>query len=91
MLGKRRSVITNKRTVCRVVVSVYPGVKYPVAIGLGGFKVIVRFKIVHDKEVGGGKAPDRACPRTVGVDVIDFIDTPVVGGVPREFSGVIAF
>ncbi len=90
MLGKRRILITNKRTVCRVVISVYPHVKYPVALGVIRVKVIVGLKIVHDKEVGRRKAPDRAYPRTVRVGTIDLINSPIVSGIPLKLSRIIA-
>ena len=39
-------------------------------LSFGGIKVIVAHKIVHDKEVGRSKAPERFFPRAVGVGII---------------------
>jgi len=73
------------RAVRRDFPSVYPRTEY-----LVGRIVVVVLKIVYPNEVGYRKVPDIACPRTVGVDVIDLINTPIIGGIPLEFSGVIA-
>ena len=90
-LGKWRIGITHNRAVnCRVVESIYPGVKYPVAFGVIRIKVIVWLKVIYNKEISCRKAPYGACLGTIWVQVIDLINPPVVSGIPRELSGVIA-
>ena len=51
---------------------------------------VVVLKIIYDKEICWRKAPDRAYPRTVGIGVIDLVNTPIVSAVPLKHSGVIA-
>jgi len=84
--------MTDDRTVyCGIIETVYPGIKYPVAPGLIGINVIVALHIVHYKEVGCRKAPQAACPGTVGMCFIDLIDSPVVRSKPLELTGIITF
>ena len=45
---------------------------------------VVALKIVHDREIGCRKAPDAAYPRTVGIEVINLIDPPIVTGIPLK-------
>ena len=76
-LGERCVVMGYQSTVRLGAPAICPRSKY-----LVGRIVIVIFKIVHEKEIRCRKAPDIAYPWTVGVDVIDLINTPVVGGIP---------
>ncbi len=62
--------------VCDIAQAVFPRPPYLVLVG------VIIFEIIYNQEVGRGEAPDRALPGTVGMDVVDFINTPVVGRVP---------
>jgi hypothetical protein len=91
LLGKRRISITNYGTISsRVVESIYPGKEYPVTGRVSGIKVIVGLHIINDKEVGCRETPEWACPRAICIDIIGFINTPVVCSIPFKWSGVIA-
>ncbi len=73
------------RVICRGPISIYPRTEY-----LVGQIVVVVLNVVYHNEVGRRKAPEAACPWTVGIDVIGLVNTPVVSSIPGEFSGVIA-
>ncbi|MBA7687011.1 hypothetical protein ES703_95471 [subsurface metagenome] len=92
LLGKRRRFIADDRAICRLLISIYPRVKYPVALGVIGVKVVVALKIVYHNEVGCRKAPDLAFPWTIKIGIIYLINSPVVGLVPlqRSFRGNVA-
>ncbi|MBA7693724.1 hypothetical protein ES703_102313 [subsurface metagenome] len=70
--------MANDRAVCRDTVSVYPHIKYPVAVGVTGVEFIVALKIVHDKIFLCRKVPEPALPGCGGLGFIDLIDPPVV-------------
>ena len=90
LLGKRKVRITNDRTVyCRVEVSVYPCIKYPVAIGVIRVQVIVELEIVHNKVFYGGKVPNVTFPGHGARSLIDLIDLPVVSLSKVKKSGLI--
>ncbi|MBA7656701.1 hypothetical protein ES703_64628 [subsurface metagenome] len=86
LLAKRRIFITNDRTVCRVVVTVYPRIIYPDVIEIGA-KVNVALEIVHDMIVDCRKAPDIPFPRTIRLGIINFIDPPIIGLTEFEKAG----
>ena len=56
-------------------------------------RVVIRIvlEIVHEKEVARRKAPEVADPGTVGMEVIHFIDAPVVRRMPGQLTRIVAF
>jgi hypothetical protein len=83
--------ITYERTISRIVISIYPCIKYPVACRVSRVKIVIAFHIINDKKIGRRKAPERTCPRAVSVGVVGLINPPVVCGIPLKLSGFIAF
>ena len=87
LLGIRRQIITDERSVRGGSETVDPFVEYPVARGIGRIKVIVGFEIVHNNEISRLEAPDQTLDSP---SRIDLVHSPVVPGIPGEPAGIVA-
>ncbi len=59
--------------------------------GLAGcFVVGIVLEVVHNEEIARREAPNASDPRTIGISVIDLINTPVVGRIPGELARIVA-
>ena len=52
---------------------------------------IVAFEVIYDEEIARSKAPDVACPGTIGIGSIDLVNPPEVRRIQCKLTGVIAF
>ncbi len=87
LLSIRRQIITDQRPVRGGSEAINPLVEYPVAVGIGRIDVIVGFKIIDNKEVACGKAPNIAYPRTARIGAVDFVNPPVVSRLQLQSAG----
>ena len=69
---------------CNIAKPIFPSPPYLV------FAVIVGLKVVHYKVIADRETPDFTNPWAIRIEVIDFINTPVVSRFQFKNSGIIA-
>ena len=63
--------------------TIFPGPPYLIVTN------IVILEVINNYEITRREAPEVANPRAVRIESIDFIDAPVVRGIPGKLAGIV--